>query len=87
MSYSSKDGTFPLTLEECEVIEILCNEKISDMESDLNNKDPHKYISIKELFSKFNAMIKLMQSKEETDYKKEFKKLKDFRGSVNKSYE
>lgn len=73
MSYSSKDGTFPLTLEECEIVEILCNERIAEMESDLKSKDPHKYIFIKELSAKFNAIIKLMNTKMGFD---------DFRGRI-----
>lgn len=63
MCYSGNDGSFPLTLKECNCIESLCNERISEMEEDLENKDPHKYIRIKELSSKMNAIIKLMNAR------------------------
>lgn len=63
MCFTESNGVFPLTLEECECIGSLCSERISEMEENLESKDPHKYIFIKELSSKMNAMIKLMNVK------------------------
>lgn len=71
MCYGSKEDTFPLTKRECEYIEILCNERISEMETDLENKDSHKFILIKELSSKMNAIVKLMDRKVTENNKKE----------------
>lgn len=61
--YNNEEGNFEITLKEYECIYDLCDEKIIEMESDLNSKDPHKYILIKSLYGKIDACIQLMNNK------------------------
>lgn len=60
MSYDGKEGSFPLTKNECECLSTLCNERIAEMESDLEKKDPHSYIFIKSLEAKLEGYRTLM---------------------------
>ena len=63
MCYSDCEGTFPLTIDECKLIQNLCSERISEFESDINNADSHIYINLKMIESKIDGFIKLMESK------------------------
>ena len=63
MCYSDCEGTFPLTIDECKLIQNLCSERISEFESDINNADSHIYINLKMVESKIDGFIKLMESK------------------------
>ena len=64
MCYSDCEGTFPLTIDECKLIQNLCSERISEFESDINNADSHIYINLKMIESKIDGFIKLMESTE-----------------------
>lgn len=63
MCCSDCEGTFPLTIDECKLIQNLCSERISEFESDINNADSHIYINLKMIESKIDGFIKLMESK------------------------
>lgn len=63
MCYRDCEGTFPLTIDECKLIQNLCSERISEFESDINNADSHIYINLKMIESKIDGFIKLMESK------------------------
>ncbi len=67
MCYDGNEGSFPLTLEECECMQCLCSERISEMALDLENKDPHKFVMIKSLVGKINGFIELMYSRKEAE--------------------
>lgn len=67
MCYDVNEGSFPLTLQECECIQCLCSERISEMAIDLENKDPHKYVMIKSLAGKINGFIELMCARKEAE--------------------
>ena len=67
MCYDGKEGSFPLTLEECECMQCLCSERISEMALDLENKDPHKFVMIKSLVGKINGFIELMYTRKEAE--------------------
>ena len=43
MCCSDCEGTFPVTIDECKLIQNLCSERISEFESDINNADSHIY--------------------------------------------
>ena len=63
MCCSDCEGTFPVTIDECKLIQNLCSERISEFESDINNTDSHIYINLKMIESKIDGFIKLMESK------------------------
>ena len=63
MCCSDCEGTFPLTIDECNLIQNLCYERISEFESDIKNADSHIYINLKMIESKIDGFIKLMESK------------------------
>lgn len=67
MCYDVNEGSFPLTLRECECIQSLCNERISEMKKDLDKKDSHKFILIKALAGKIGGFVELMHAREETE--------------------
>lgn len=60
MAYDGKEGTFPLTKNECECLSTLCSERITEMELDLEKKDPHSYVFIKSLGAKLEGYRTLM---------------------------
>lgn len=63
MSCDDKDGTFPLTKEECELIESLCTERISEMKVKLNEVDSHKFYKISMIEAKMKAYVMIMNSR------------------------
>lgn len=67
MCYDVKEGSFPLTLQECECIQCLCSERVSEMALDLENKDPHEFVMIKSLAGKINGFIELMYARKEAE--------------------
>lgn len=69
MSYDGKEGSFPLTKEECECLFTLCSERIAEMESDLEKTDPHLYVFIKSLCAKLEGYSMLMIAREITKRK------------------
>lgn len=70
MSYDGKEGSFPLTKNECECLSTLCNERIVEMESDLEKKDPHSYVFIKSLEAKLEGYRTLMIARKITEENK-----------------
>ncbi len=67
MCYDGKEGSFPMTIEECVCMQCLCSERISEMALDLENKDPHKFVMIKSLAGKINGFIELMYARREAE--------------------
>lgn len=66
--YSDCEGTFPLTMYECKLMQNLCSERISELESDIEKADPHIYINLKMLNAKMDGYIKLMSSKNNEEH-------------------
>ena len=82
MCYNEHNGTFPLSLEECTYIKrILCKE-IADIENDMGNKDPHKYILIKMINAKIDGFIQLMNARSIKEKLKEVSEITE-----NRTYE
>ena len=67
MCYDVNEGSFPLTLQECECIQALCSERISEMKKDLDKKDSHKFILIKALAGKIGGFAELMYARGEAE--------------------
>lgn len=67
MSYDGKEGSFPLTKNECEYLSTLCSERISEMESDLEKKDAHSYVFVKSLEAKLEGYRTLMIARKITE--------------------
>lgn len=63
MCYSDCEGIFPLTMDECKLIQNLCSERISELESNIGRMDPHIYTNLKMIEAKMDGYIKLMDSK------------------------
>lgn len=63
MSCNDKDGTFPLTKEECEIICNLCGERVAEMKVNLKGVDFHKFYKISMIKAKMEAYIIIMNSK------------------------
>ena len=70
MSYDSKEGSFHLNSIELECINTLCSERITDMETDLNSKDPHMYVLLKSTTAKLNGFINLIEAKKKSEVRK-----------------
>ena len=68
MCYSDCEGTFPLTIDECKLIQNLCSERISELENCIDNADSHVYVNLKMIESKIDGFIKLMESKGKQTY-------------------
>ena len=68
MCYSDCEGTFPLTIDECELIQNLCTERISELENSIDNSDSYIYVNLKMVESKMDGFIKLMKLKREQAY-------------------
>lgn len=67
MCYDANGGSFPFTYEEIELIRQVLSEKISEMESDLDAKDPHRYLKIRSLYGKISGLILLINTKKKGD--------------------
>lgn len=65
MSFDSKGGTFPFTINEMDLLQGLLTEKVAEMEQDLKNKNSHVYVNACMLMSKTYAYINLMKHGEE----------------------
>lgn len=63
MSCNDKDGTFPLTKEECELIGNLCSERVADMKVKLNDVDSHLFYKIAMMEAKMKSYVMIMNSK------------------------
>lgn len=68
MCYSDYEGIFPLTMDECKIIQILCSERISELEDNIDRMDPHIYINLKMIEAKMSGYIKLMNSKKNEEH-------------------
>lgn len=68
MFYSNCEGTFPLTMDECKLIQNLCSERISELEANIEKTDPHIYTNLKMIDAKISGYIKLMNSKKNEEH-------------------
>lgn len=68
MCYSDCEGTFPLTMDECKLIQNLCSERISELEVNIGKIDPHIYTNLKMIDAKMSGYIKLMNSKKNEEH-------------------
>ena len=68
MCYSDCEGTFPLTMDECKLIQNLCSERISELETNIGKIDPHIYTNLKMIDAKMSGYIKLMNSKKNEEH-------------------
>lgn len=68
MCYSNCEGTFPLTMDECKLIQNLCSERISELEANIEKTDPHIYTNLKMIDAKISGYIKLMNSKKNEEH-------------------
>lgn len=68
MCYSDCEGTFPLTMDECKLIQNLCSERISKLEDNIDRMDPHIYTNLKMIEAKMDGYIKLMNSKKNEEH-------------------
>lgn len=63
MCYSDCEGIFPLTMDECKLIQNLCSERISELENNIGRMDPHIYTNLKMIEAKMDGYTRLMDSK------------------------
>lgn len=63
MCYDEDGESFLFTYEEIELMQQVLSEKINEMESDLDAKDPHQYLKIRSLYGKIWGMIRLINTK------------------------
>lgn len=68
MCYSDCEGIFPLTMDECKLIQNLCSERISELEDNIDRMDPHIYTNLKMIEAKMDGYIKLMNSKKNEEH-------------------
>ena len=68
MCYSDDEGIFPLTMDECKLIQNLCSERISELEGNIDRMDPHIYTNLKMIEAKMDGYIKLMNSKKNEEH-------------------
>ena len=64
MSYGKTSGNFPFSKNELCILSFLASEKISEMEDHFEEKDPHKYIELRQLNAKLNSLVWMMERKE-----------------------
>ena len=65
MCYSDYEGTFPLTMDECKLIQNLCSERISELEANMEKIDPHIYTNLKMIDAKMRGVYKIDEFKKE----------------------
>ena len=63
MSYGKTSGEFPFSKNELCILSYLASERISEMEDNFEEKDPHKYIELKQLNTKLNSLVWMMDRK------------------------
>lgn len=72
--YDSKEGSFPISYKDCQLLADACEEQVIQMEKNLEEVGPEKYLRYKELQQYFLGIRKLMDArkiKEETGKKEE----------------
>ena len=71
--YDSKEGSFPISYKDCQVLADACEEQIIQMEKNLEEISPEKYLRYKELHQYFLGIRKLMEARKikEENAKKE----------------
>ena len=63
MYYRKTSGQFPFSKSELCILSFLASEKISEMEDDFEEKDPHEYIELTQLNAKLNSLVWMMDRK------------------------
>lgn len=76
--YDSKEGSFPISYKDCQLLADACEEQIIQMEKNLEEISPEKYLRYKELHQYFLGIRKLMEARKikEENAKKEEEKFK-----------
>ena len=71
--YDSKEGSFPISYKYCQLLADACEEQIIQMEKNLEEISPEKYLRYKELHQYFLGIRKLMEARKikEENAKKE----------------
>ena len=71
--YDSKEGSFPISYKDCQLLADACEEQIIQMEKNLEETSPEKYLRYKELHQYFLGIRKLMEARKikEENAKKE----------------
>lgn len=71
--YDSKEGSFPISYKGCQLLADACEEQIIQMEKNLEEISPEKYLRYKELHQYFLGIRKLMEARKikEENAKKE----------------
>lgn len=71
--YDSKEGSFPISYKDCQLLADACEEQIIQMEKNLEEISPKKYLRYKELHQYFLGIRKLMEARKikEENAKKE----------------
>ena len=59
--YDSKEGSFPISYKDCQLLADACEEQIIQMEKNLEEISPEKYLRYKELHQYFLGIRKLME--------------------------
>lgn len=71
--HDSKEGSFPISYKDCQLLADACEEQIIQMEKNLEEISPEKYLRYKELHQYFLGIRKLMEARKikEENAKKE----------------
>lgn len=71
--YDSKEGSFPISYKDCQLLADACEEQIIQMEKNLEEISPEKYLRYKKLHQYFLGIRKLMEARKikEENAKKE----------------
>lgn len=71
--YDSKEGSFPISYKDCQLLADACEEQIIQIEKNLEEISPEKYLRYKELHQYFLGIRKLMEARKikEENAKKE----------------
>ena len=63
MSYDKTGGEFPFSKNELCILSYLASERISEMQDNFEEKDPHKYIELAQLNAKLNSLVWMIDRK------------------------
>ena len=63
MSYDKTRGEFPFSKNELCILSYLASERISEMQDNFEEKDPHKYIELTQLNAKLKSLVGMMNRK------------------------
>lgn len=63
VSYDKTSGEFPFSKNELCILSFLTSERISEMEDNFEEKDPHKYIELTQLNAKLKSFVWMMDRK------------------------